>query len=324
MERATRHLLRHLKFFTCFAIIAMALNAKAEESSVFEFALVGDTPYSAREERLFQSMMTEIDESKSEFVIHVGDFKSSSMACTDALYFHRRDLFDRSRHPFIFLFGDNDWTDCERNRAARTHPEERLRKLRELFTANDESLGQLRLSLTRQSENPQYTPFRENVRWQRGGVYFVGLHVVGSDNNWGDNDNSPSAEYETRNAATLTWLRESFAVAKRDAAVAIVIAMQADPAFNKKQGHRNRRGFDDLLSLLAELSLDFVRPVLLAHGDTHWFRVDKPLHDPTHPDKLVENLTRVETFGSPLVNWVSVRVDPDSPSVFTIKGKTEP
>jgi hypothetical protein len=54
--------------------------------------------------------------------------------------------------------------------------------------------------------------------------------------------------------------------------------------------------------------------VVLVHGDTHYFKVDKPLIDQAN---LVPNLTRVETFGSPNVHWVRVDVAPGSRTVFT-------
>jgi hypothetical protein len=54
--------------------------------------------------------------------------------------------------------------------------------------------------------------------------------------------------------------------------------------------------------------------VVLANGDTHSFRVDKPLVD-EHLE-TVQTFTRVEGFGSPHGHWVRVRVDPDRPEVF--------
>jgi hypothetical protein len=55
------------------------------------------------------------------------------------------------------------------------------------------------------------------------------------------------------------------------------------------------------------------------HGDSHYFRVDKPLLDST--GKRVANFTRVETFGDHQptlgdVNWLKVNVDPSSREVF--------
>ncbi len=56
--------------------------------------------------------------------------------------------------------------------------------------------------------------------------------------------------------------------------------------------------------------------MLLVHGDTHFFKVDKPLYS---PDRLLVNLTRLQTFGSPLIHWVRVTVEPKNANVFTIQ-----
>ena len=64
------------------------------------------------------------------------------------------------------------------------------------------------------------------------------------------------------------------------------------------------------------------RPVAFLHGDTHIFRVDKPLYDDA--GLLVENLTRVEPFGHPYVHWVRVLVRPDEPQVFGFRQELVP
>ena len=73
---------------------------------------------------------------------------------------------------------------------------------------------------------------------------------------------------------------------------------------------------DRLYPVLEELSIAFSRPVVLAVGDTHVFRVDKPLYS-TDSGLLVENFTRVEPFGSPYAHWVRVRVDPRERELFS-------
>lgn len=55
------------------------------------------------------------------------------------------------------------------------------------------------------------------------------------------------------------------------------------------------------------------KPVVLAHGDSHYFRVDKPRLLNT---AFLPNFTRVETFGSANVHWIRVQVDPRSEEVF--------
>ena len=39
--------------------------------------------------------------------------------------------------------------------------------------------------------------------------------------------------------------------------------------------------------------------------------------------KPVENFTRIESFGSPLVDWIKVSVDPANPKLLAIKTGTE-
>jgi hypothetical protein len=55
---------------------------------------------------------------------------------------------------------------------------------------------------------------------------------------------------------------------------------------------------------------------LFVHGDTHFFKMDKPLYSPT---KLLPNFTRLQTFGSPSLHWVRVTVDVASDNLFTIQ-----
>ena len=62
----------------------------------------------------------------------------------------------------------------------------------------------------------------------------------------------------------------------------------------------------------------FDKPVVLVHGDTHYFRIDKPLFGATSK-RILEHFTRVETFGAPDGHWVRGSVDPDDPQVFGFK-----
>jgi len=78
-----------------------------------------------------------------------------------------------------------------------------------------------------------------------------------------------------------------------------------------------RVGGGELAALEQEISL-FEKPVALAHGDTHFFRVDKPLRF-ARDQRVYENFIRVETFGSPHVHWVRAVVDLDDRQVFSFK-----
>ncbi len=113
----------------------------------FTFAVVGDTPYNAREEVAWRAMIDEINAEHVDLVVHVGDFKGAGEPCTDALYAGRKAEFERFDAPFILTPGDNDWTDCRRRAAGAMDPLERLARLREVFFADRRSLGRRRIAL---------------------------------------------------------------------------------------------------------------------------------------------------------------------------------
>src|SRR5207253_10181107 len=82
-------------------------------------------------------------------------------------------------------------------------------------------------------------------------------------------------------------------------------------------------GFADIRAQLQKEAMAFGRPVVLVHGDSHFFRIDKPLSPRRERGKLatpaLENFTRVETFGSPYHHWIHVTVDVNDPNVFTFR-----
>jgi hypothetical protein len=274
----------------------------------FEIALIGDAPYSALEERQYPNVIADINRSKAAFVIHDGDIQSSATPCTDELVKERRSLYQTFRIPFVFVPGDNEWTDCHRT---GSDPLVRLGRLRELMFATDFSLGQRVLKLERQSQSPKYATYRENVRWGYGPVLFVGLHLVGSNNNLGRTEQMDQ-EFKARNQTNLDWLRSSFALARQQNRSGIMLIMQANLGFELPR--EQRTGFNDFLDALQSEVSQFAKPVVLVHGDSHYFRVDKPLVDAGK--KRVMNFTRVETFGPPDMHWVRATVDPSDPNLF--------
>jgi hypothetical protein len=243
----------------------------------------------------FPDLLAEMGREELAFVVHVGDFKRAQEPCSDELFRQRRKWFDTVRHPFIFVPGDNEWSDCSGMRAGGYDPLERLAKLRELFAAGDESLGQRRITLARQSSD-----YPEHARWQHGGVLFVTLNVPGGANN----AREMPEEFRSRSAAVTQWLEQSFDLARGAGLRAVVLFMQANPW----AGPAGRYfGYRELLATLANETRGFDGEVLLVHGDTHRFRVDSPLQDPATGAPFA-NFTRVEVFGSPGMNWVRIRV----------------
>ena len=311
----------------------------------FEFALIGDMPYNARQERDFPNVIREINAADRAFVVHDGDLwwdgagwneKAGGLPpCSEEAFKDRWRLVQQFRHPLIFTPGDNDWTDCHRAKPRPYDPLERLTTLRQLFFKDDRSLGQRTIRLERQSENPKYAKFRENQRWAHGDVLFVTLHTVGSNNNLGRTPEM-DAEFAERNAANLAWMREAFALANRNGSRALMIITQANPRFEntwppvaqqryllgglgiKPPAKKSATGYDEFLEVLEIETLAFRKPVAFVHGDTHIFRIDKPLFG-TASRRFIENFTRIETVGYPDTHWVRAAVDPRDPNVFSFR-----
>ena len=280
------------------------------EGTRVEFALIGDVPYDELQSRVyFPNMIDEINANDLAFVVHDGDIKSGSTPCTDESFERVKAQFQTVRHPLIYVFGDNEWTDCDRVKTNAFAPMERLAKLRELFTQGDRSLGQRTLALERQSTNARFAEYRENARWSTGGVVFATLNVPGDRNHFG------MPEFAGRDEANIAWIRDAFARARKETAAGVMLIMQANPHFELGFTNKSRLGFNEMLKVLEQETLAFKKPVVLVHGDSHYFRIDQPLMG-TKSKRRIENFTRVETFGNPDVHWIRVSVVKDDPNVF--------
>jgi len=329
-----------------FLSACATMQGEREAKNVrFEFGLIGDVPYDARHEREFAYVMKGLDAADLSFVVHNGDFWWDGAAwtekaggfppCSDETFQNRLSLAQGSRHPFVFVPGFNEWADCHRAKPRTYEPFERLAKLRQMFFQGDQSLGRRTMRLTRQSEDARYVNVRENVRWTYGDVLFVTLHVIGSNNNLGRTPEM-DAEHAERMAANLAWMKQAFELATRAGNRAVMIIAQANPRFEtswpsdmqqrymlaglgfKSPETRRATGFDGFLAALEKETLAFGKPVVYVHGDSHLFRVDKPLVG-SKSRRIIENFTRVETFGFPYTHWVRGIVDPRDPKVFSFR-----
>ena len=87
-------------------------------------------------------------------------------------------------------------------------------------------------------------------------------------------------------------------------------------------------GFQEFLVALRDEVIAFEKPVAYVHGDSHYYRVDKPFQNAK--GQRLENFTRVETFGDNAANglndvhWVKVTVDPRSREVFSYQAMIVP
>jgi hypothetical protein len=182
----------------------------------------------------------------------------------------------------------------------------------------------------------------ENRRWTIDRVTYATLDIQGSCNNLCDTNPDP-AEFAARNQAVIAWMRETFREATARGSAAIMLVSQADPGWNLADvvgggPLRNPKtlaetdgqpdGFQEFLLALRDEVIAFRKPVAYVHGDSHYFRVDKPFQDSA--GRRLENFTRVETFGDNQgngnndVNWLKVVVDARSREVFTYQPQIVP
>ncbi len=286
----------------------------------FSFALIGDMPYANRDIPRFERMTAEISaDATVDWVLHVGDIKTGGTSCSDEYLAGRLELFQQFRQPFIFTPGDNEWTDCHRLTAGQFQPLERLTALRKMyFPKPGQSLGKTTLSLSTQASDPAFATYPEHTRWIKSNVVFASMHIVGSQNGMAPFEGRTAADDEevaARTAAAITWMREAFATAHDLDSPGIFLMIHANPGFPDPAA---MQAFLPFLAALEEETIRFGRPVLLAHGDSHYFRIDKPLVG-TQSRRRIENFTRVEVFGAGDVHWLRVTVNPQDVNVFTIR-----
>lgn len=292
---------------------ASDIRAEAAPPRGFAFALIGDLPYTESGEADAAALLAALDAEPLELVIHVGDIKGGVEPCSDALFARRHALLAGGTHPLVLLPGDNEWTDCHRMLAGRFDPLERLAALRALFWSGPSPMGargeavRAPFAFERQPGQP------ENVRWRIGPVRFVGLHVVGSGNGR-DGFEGSRAAFALRRDRNRAWLRETVRRALLERADALVIASHANPDFERATP---RAGFADWIEDLRAAADMFPRPILLLHGDTHRFRLDRPLAD--RDGRIYPQVTRVECFGWPFTaSWVRIAYDPDEAVRFRV------
>lgn len=284
--------------------------------------MIGDTPYGDAQLAQFPAMVDDInDDPAVRMVLHAGDIKNGSSTCSNERFLALRDLFDTFEDPLVLTPGDNEWTDCHRAAAGRYLPTERLDQLRHIFYPQPgHVLGRHPMRVLTQADDPVHADYVENQLWMRSGVTFATVHVVGSNNDlepWsglpgGDVPTERRAEYETRLAAALDWLDETFQVAAERGARGVFVMIHADPHFELPEGHPERAGFEAFLQGLEMHTTNFGGPVVLAHGDSHVYRLDQPWPE-------VPNLTRVETFGAEASQWIRVTIDPRGDELFTFQ-----
>ncbi len=335
-------LLAGLVVIAIAAIAAVVLTSRPASSAAnvtrFEFGLWGDVPYNrAGTGPKTPVLINDMNAANLAFTVFNGDTKDGASLCTDqTIIADVRARFDSVKAPTVYVPGDNEWTDCHRTNNGSYNNLERLNAIRRGLFNTNQSFGQTRMTLTQQGAPG--AAYSENTRWVYGGVVFAGINVPGSNNNYvapGACINSASArtqadcdadnvEYLHRDAYNLQWLRGTFDLAKRTNAPAVMIVIQANPGWDIPETedvvertdvkyNAAYSGYNNFVQELIAQTVAFKGEVVLVHGDSHFFKIDKPLYSYS---SLLKNFTRVQTFGESNAHWVKVTVDPNSRNIF--------
>ena len=149
-----------------------------------------------------------------------------------------------------------------------------------------------------------------------------------TNENWKDGDD---VEYKARDAANIAWINKGFEKAATDGSVGVIVVVQASmdwEGYARDAAAPNNEftaAFAAVKQALLTNTLKFKKPVLLQNGDEHWYQVDMPMNETAgklvERDKgsLVENFTRVQTFGSGFNHWVELIIDPRAENLWTFK-----
>ena len=283
----------------------------------FDFVALGDMPYFLPADYgRFEALIGAVNRQRPRFTVHVGDIKSGATLCTEEAYRKVLAEFQLFEQPLIYTPGDNEWTDCGREKAGRYDPEERLAVVRKMFFPDHSSFGKTKLPLTSQALDPAFATYVENNRWTTGSVAFATVHLVGSNNNFVPNDaKGQNREFYDRQKANLAWLDEVFAEAAAQHRLGVVLFTQAD-MFSPDKNAKDADGFTEIIAALSRHAVAFSRPVLLVNGDSHRLLIDKPLPNPASPKQVLQNFTRLQVPGEADVVAVRVTVDPTQPALF--------
>lgn len=333
-------------FAVLFAGIMLVAPARAEPGNKITIAVFGDWPYTPNLVKNAPLLVQSINaDAAVRRIIFVGDIHSGAAPCAGTgltpkpigadggwnpmIY----DIFSKFDASVIYTPGDNEWADCHKtNEKMSGEPMRELASLRSLFFVHPGlSLGKNDISVSTQAHDfdplyPNDSSFVENVMWDEAGIIFVTLNMPGSNNDtlpWTNGFENPKAqaeEIDQRNVANLHWLDAAFERAQDRHAAAVVIALHAD-MWESEDGVSAYTPFVQHLAARVE---SFKKPVLLLNGDSHVFKVDKPLADPKsttgsiHQTQPVPNLTRISVQGSinSPAEWLRLTVDPSAPDIF--------
>ena len=287
-----------------------ACSAAMAQPAAFSFGVIAPVSTRAADEAGLRDAILATDADNLAFVVSSG-IKTSQEACSDKLFFKRKELFQAAKNGLIVSIAASDWSHCKADNG-RSMAIERLSRIRDLFFEDDFSFGASKLPLTRQASTPKYRTYVENLRWDVGNMVFATVHLPSNNNDFvaaaGRN-----SEFDDRLIANRDWLHRVFGVAMQKGAAGIVLFCDGDPMVVPDTlgllglGAR-RDGFAEIRKQILTLSTRFPGKVVLIHGQEG------------APATTAGTLTWRGKLGDVTLGsgWVKMTVDPSAPALFAL------
>jgi hypothetical protein len=298
----------HLRGLLLCGVMAHMLSATARETE-FSFAVIQRPLSGTQTESALRQAIIETDDENLAFVVANG-IKANPEPCTDALYSARKALFNGAKNGVIVSLAGSDWTECK-TAHQRSAAIGRLSRIRELFFADEMSLGRSRIPLVRQSTVAKFRGFGENSRWEVGNVMFATINLPANNHHY-LLEAGRNGEFEDRLVANRDWLNRIFIYAARKKLDGIVLFCDGNPMGKADRGKIRRDGFTEMRQQISALASRFPGKVLVIHGRT-------PGDQPVSSDVIWRGNLGVLETGS---TWLKINIDPDDSRFFIVPPAT--
>ena len=222
------------------AVASGGTDAATLADSPIIFSATGDVPYGDSEVSVFQQQIDDHNVySPSEFFVHLGDILSGSESCSEFRYQRVADIMHILTVPAYIVPGDNETIDCSSSSSGWNLWVKYFMRFENFFCGTP--------STARQTSRP------ENFAFVKNGVLFVGINLVG-----GNNDTRILQD-------DATWASQQL-TAKKSSVRAAVFFAQAGP------GDNHSTFFNPFVTSAAS----FGKPILYLHGNDHSWQYDHP------------------------------------------------
>ena len=221
------------------------------------FWAIADVPYTAKDRVILEARLKVLG-TDADFLVHLGDIKSGTSVCNQAVIDQMDALMKSSPVPVLMVIGDNEFNDCTKPRAALT-------MWRRTFAGYAAKYWSPKFVVTQMPNRPEVFSFVNKE------TLYIGLNLVGGlvhDLN----------EWNTRHAAQLAWI-QPLMLAHASTIHSVVLFGHSDPG-------ANHASFINPFVIFLRTKFPTTIPVLYLCGDAHkwgnntayrnvpnWFRV---------------------------------------------------